>query len=92
MRARNANREERRDVGVCRVIGEHARDEAIPKRRRIGGEALRSTEPVSLEAIRQDRQVFPLEPITDRLDVLGSDLEACGIIERQCGLGEHRRQ
>ena len=88
----NARREEGRDIGVGRAVGEHAPDEAIAERRRIGGEALGSAEPVALEAIGEHGEVFPVEPVAHRFDVLGSDLDARGIIERQRGLGEHRRQ
>ena len=57
-------------------------DEAIAERHRIGGKALCPAEPVSREAIGHNREVLPLEPVADGFDVLGSDLEACGIVER----------
>ena len=46
VRARNALREEGRHIGVCRAVGEHAPDEAVAERRRIGGEALGAAEPI----------------------------------------------
>ena len=83
MGARNVGGEEGCDVGIRRTIGKHTPEEAISERRRIGGEPLRPAESVALEAIRQNSQVFSLEPFADRPDVLGSDLETSGILERQ---------
>ena len=43
--------EEGRDFGVGRSVGEDASDEAGPERIGIGGEALRLTDMIALEAV-----------------------------------------
>jgi hypothetical protein len=53
--APNAFGNKRCDVGVGHAVWEHTADEAISECRRVGGEALRSAEPVSREAISQNR-------------------------------------
>ena len=88
----NSYREKRCDIGVGRAVMGARGHEAIAERRHVGGEALRAAKPVSLEAISQNRQVFPVQPVADRLDLLGRNLDAGGIIQRQGGLREHRRQ
>src|SRR5262249_56234242 len=55
VRTGDTDGEEGGDVGVCGAVREHMLDEAISESRRIGGEALRSAEPVARAAISQHR-------------------------------------
>jgi hypothetical protein len=84
--ARPVAREERCDIGVRGAVRNHAPDEAIAERRRVGGKAFCPAEPVCREAISHDGEVLPLEPVAAGLAVFRSDLEACGILERNSAL------
>ena len=67
--------EKRRKVGVGRAVGEHAPDEAIAERLRVGGEPLRLAEPISLEPVGHDGQVVPFQALPGRGQIAGCDLD-----------------
>src|SRR5215510_9920846 len=59
---------------------------------RIGGKPLRLADLVTLETVSQDREILPLEPISDCLDLIGGDFETGRFFEWQRGLRENGSQ
>ncbi len=82
MGARHDLLEERRRIGIRRAVGEHAADEAIAERVGVGGEALRLAEAVSSEAVGHHGEVLALQALAHRDELLGSDLDARGVVQR----------
>ena len=83
MRRRDVAFEERCQIGVGRAVGKHPSDEALAKRLGIGLETLGHAELVAFEPIGQHGQVVPFKPLAHRLDFVGRDFDAGGIVQRQ---------
>ena len=61
-------------------------------RGRSSGEALPGAPPVVVEPVAQGPEVVPLETLRDRSRVRLGELQRGRVVERQRGLGEHRRK
>ena len=70
-------------IGVRGAVGKHPSDEAIAERLRIGRETLGHAELVAFEAVGQHGQVVAFQPRAHRLEFVGRDVDAGGIVQRQ---------
>ena len=81
-----------RTVGVRRLVGQDAADEAVAQRILIRRKTRRFAEFVAREAIGEHGQILGLHPRLHRRQLVGRDMHSRRIVERQRGLREHRRE
>src|SRR5262249_26525637 len=80
---RHVSRKEWRNIAVRRAVGQLPTNEPITECSRIGGKSLCPADSVTLEAVGQDGEVLPLEPVPDCLDLVAGDFETGRFLERQ---------